>query len=156
MRSGSQSSSSLQVRTRREEGGARPYRLSEKRGKDFKAPTGHKAVASSLGGTLGGSVLSLYGSVVCLPLAVLGINDGSEYNNTKDQSSAGRPNWPRCSAQSSPLRAPLASASKTNVLYGTASNDEVAEGSNGAKVNAWRTSPKTHMGMGEGNGGLLL
>ena len=110
-------------------------------------------MASSLGG---GSALSLYGSVRRLPLAVLGINDGSEYNNTKDQSSAGRTNWPRRNAQSSLLHAPRASASKTNVLYVTASKDAVANSSNGAKVNARRTSPISHVGKGEGIGGLLL
>ena len=100
--------------------------------------------------------LSLYGSVGSLPLAVFGINDGFEYNNTKDQSSAGRTNWPRHNVQSPPLRAPKTSAIKTNVLYVTASNEAVAKGSNGAKENAWSTSSISHVGMGEGVGGLLL
>ena len=50
----------------------------------------------------------------------------------------------------------IASARKTSVLYETASNDVVAKGSNEAKVNARRTSPKSHIGKGEGFGSLLL
>ena len=45
---------------------------------------------------------------------------------------------------------------KTNVLYETASNDAVPIGSNGAKINTRCTSPKSHMGRGEGFSSLLL
>ena len=121
----------------------------------FRALTGHRDVASSLGGAPGGSALSLYGSVGSLPLAVLGINDGSEHHNTKDQSSAGQTNWQLRKAQRSPLRAQRASAVKTNVLYVTASNDAVANGSNRANVNARSISPICHVGIG-GFGGLLF
>ena len=102
-------------------------------------------MALSLGGAPGGSAL---GSVGSLPLALLGINHGSEYNNTKDQSSAGQTNWPRRKAQSLPLRAPRANAVNTNILYATASNDAVSNGSNRANVNAQSMSPISHVGIG--------
>ena len=82
---------------------------------------------------------------------VVGINDGSEYNKTKDQFSAGRTNWPRHKAQSSPL-----SVNNTNVLYVIASNVAVSNNSNGAKESAQSTSPISHVGIREGFRGLLL
>ena len=102
-----------------------------------------------------GSAPSLKGSVGSLLLAVLGINDRSEYNNMKDQSSTGRANWPLRKAQSLPLRAPRVRATKTNVLYVLAYKEAKSSGFNGASVNA-STNPMSHVGRGEGFGGLLL
>ena len=87
-------------------------------------------------------------------MAVLGMNDRSEYNNTKDQSSAGRMKWPRRRAQSSPLRA-ARRVRPTQTFY---KKRLVSNDSNGALEKARSTSPTcmSHAGMAEGFYGVLL
>ena len=71
-------------------------------------------------------------------MAVLEINNGSEYNKMKDQSSAGGTNWLRHKAQSSTLTAQgeLYSYMYAFCIHVIACNVALSSGSNRAKEDA--------------------
>ena len=104
----------------------------------------------------GSAVITIYAfKALTGQKTVLGINDRSEYSKTKDQSSAALTKQPRRRGMSSPLRVP-SMRGRTNALYVVASKLACSSSLNGAVDNAQSMSPMSHMGTGEGVGGLLL